>query len=151
LRSCGLPQAGIEVVYTVVESLTGRPRPSLDHKLSASWFPGRLEDSDHAVGPRDDEIILRKTSSGVLTRPTSITCCAISACVSLVVGLLTTMRGYGVRDGATGVLHDLHFRLLQHLHGEGRPTRSSIRRLSRTVTARGHSADCRSAKTTVLG
>ena len=59
---------GIEVVYTVIESLTrdGRDR-SLDHKLSGilvpkgAWEAGVIE----AVAPRPDDIVLPKTSSGV--------------------------------------------------------------------------------------
>jgi len=60
--------AGIEVVYTVIESLTrdGRDR-SLDHKLSGilvpkgAWEAGVIE----AVAPGPDDIVLPKTSSGV--------------------------------------------------------------------------------------
>ncbi|MGE0717668.1 MAG: cysteine hydrolase family protein [Alphaproteobacteria bacterium] len=60
--------AGIEVVYTVIESLTrdGRDR-SLDHKISrihhakGSWEAGIID----AVGPVGDEIVIPKTSSGI--------------------------------------------------------------------------------------
>lgn len=60
--------AGIEVVYTVIESLTrdGRDR-SLDHKISSlhfakgSWGAKVID----AVGPRDDEIVIPKTASGI--------------------------------------------------------------------------------------
>ncbi|EDP65643.1 putative amidase [alpha proteobacterium BAL199] len=61
-------RADIEVVYTVIESLTrdGRDR-SLDHKLSGILVPkgaweGRVID---AVAPTADDIVLPKTSSGV--------------------------------------------------------------------------------------
>lgn len=61
-------RAGIEVVYTVIESLTqdGRDR-SLDHKISrihhpkGSWEAGIIP----AVAPEGDEIVIPKTSSGI--------------------------------------------------------------------------------------
>ena len=60
--------AGVEVVHTIIESLTrgGRDR-SLDHKLSDIHVPrgapeGRIVP---ALGPGEDEIVLPKTSSGV--------------------------------------------------------------------------------------
>ena len=60
--------AGIEVVYTVIESLTrdGRDR-SLDHKISrlhhpkGSWEAKVIAD----VAPVDDEILIPKTASGI--------------------------------------------------------------------------------------
>ena len=61
-------RSGIEVMYTVIQSLTkdGRDR-SLDHKLSGYNVPknspdGRVID---ALAPADDEIVLPKTASGV--------------------------------------------------------------------------------------
>jgi nicotinamidase-related amidase len=60
--------AGVEVVHTIIQSLTrdGRDR-SLDHKLSDINVPrddprGQIVD---ALRPADDEIVLPKTSSGV--------------------------------------------------------------------------------------
>jgi nicotinamidase-related amidase len=61
-------EAGIEMIFTVIESLTrnGRDR-SLDHKISrlhhpkGSWGARVIEQ----VGPMGDEIIIPKTSSGV--------------------------------------------------------------------------------------
>jgi ureidoacrylate peracid hydrolase len=60
--------AGIDVIYTVIESLTrdGRDR-SLDHKISRlhaakGSFEARVID---AVAPVGDEIVIPKTSSGV--------------------------------------------------------------------------------------
>ncbi len=61
-------QAGIEVIYTVIESLTldGRDR-SLDHKISdlhfarGSWGAQVID----AVGRQGDEIIIPKTASGI--------------------------------------------------------------------------------------
>jgi len=98
-------QAGIEVVYTVVESLTrdGRDR-SLDHKLSGILVPkgaweGQMID---AVAPRDDEIVLPKTSSGVFNS-TNIDYVLRNLGVRhlLVVGLLTDQCvDMAVRDGA---------------------------------------------------
>lgn len=59
---------GMEIIYTTIESLTsdGRDR-SVDHKLSGISVPknsplGRVID---AVAPKDDDIWLKKTSSGV--------------------------------------------------------------------------------------
>lgn len=60
--------AGLEVIYTVIESLTadGRDR-SLDHKISRLHFPkGSWEARPiEAVGPQGDEIVIPKTASGV--------------------------------------------------------------------------------------
>ena len=61
-------QAGIEVIYTVIESLTadGRDR-SLDHKVSrlhfakGSWGAKVID----AVGPLTNEIVIPKTASGI--------------------------------------------------------------------------------------
>lgn len=61
-------EAGIEVIYTVIESLTqdGRDR-SLDHKISRLHHPkGSWEaQAIPAVAPQGDEIIIPKTSSGI--------------------------------------------------------------------------------------
>ncbi len=61
-------RGGIEVMYTVIENLTrdGRDR-SLDYKISGLDVPkgswdGKVID---AIAPRDDEIVLPKTSSSV--------------------------------------------------------------------------------------
>ena len=98
-------QAGIEVIYTVIESLTrdGRDR-SLDHKLSGILVPkgaweGRVID---AVAPRDDDIVLPKTSSGVFNS-TNVDYVLRNLGVRhlLVVGLLTDQCvDMAVRDGA---------------------------------------------------
>ena len=60
--------AGIEVIYTVIESLTrdGRDR-SLDHKISRLHFPkGSWEAKVIAdVAPLDNEIMIPKTASGI--------------------------------------------------------------------------------------
>lgn len=61
-------RGGIEIIFTVIESLTqdGRDR-SLDHKISGlhvakgSWEAKIID----AVGPRGDEIIIPKTASGI--------------------------------------------------------------------------------------
>ena len=61
-------QAGIEIIFTVIESLTqdGRDR-SLDHKISNLHFPKGSWEAKviEEVGPRGDEIILPKTASGI--------------------------------------------------------------------------------------
>jgi ureidoacrylate peracid hydrolase len=60
--------AGVEVIFTVIESLTrdGRDR-SLDHKISRLHFPkGSWEAKVIAdVAPLDDEIMIPKTASGI--------------------------------------------------------------------------------------
>ncbi|CAF3001686.1 unnamed protein product [Rotaria sp. Silwood2] len=59
---------GIEIMYTTIESLTrnGRDR-SLDHKLSNIFIPKGSPEADviSAVAPAEDDIWLKKTSSGV--------------------------------------------------------------------------------------
>ena len=59
---------GIEVMYTVIQSLTkdGRDR-SLDHKLSGYNVPKDSPDGKviDALAPAEDEIVLPKTASGV--------------------------------------------------------------------------------------
>jgi ureidoacrylate peracid hydrolase len=60
--------AGIEVMYTVIESLTrdGRDR-SLDYKITGFHVPKGSWDAKvlDAIAPGDDEIVLPKTSSSV--------------------------------------------------------------------------------------
>jgi ureidoacrylate peracid hydrolase len=60
--------AGIEVMYTVIESLTqdGRDR-SLDYKITGFHVPKGSWDAKvlDAIAPADDEIMLPKTSSSV--------------------------------------------------------------------------------------
>jgi biuret amidohydrolase len=60
--------SGVEVLYTIIRSLTqdGRDR-SLDHKLSSIHVPPDAPEGDvvGSLAPRGDEIVLWKTSSGV--------------------------------------------------------------------------------------
>ena len=60
--------ARVEVVYTIIESLTkdGRDR-SLDHKLSNIHLPKGDPDARvvEDIAPEEDDIVLHKTSSGV--------------------------------------------------------------------------------------
>jgi ureidoacrylate peracid hydrolase len=60
--------AGIEVIYTVIENLTrdGRDR-SLDYRISGINVPRGSWDAEvpAIVAPRDDEIVIAKTSSSV--------------------------------------------------------------------------------------
>ncbi|WP_342361485.1 isochorismatase family cysteine hydrolase [Terrarubrum flagellatum] len=98
-------QARIEVVYTVVESLTrdGRDR-SLDYKLSGIFVPkgaweGKVID---AIAPDDDDIVLPKTSSGVFNS-TNIDYVLRNLGVQhlMIVGLLTDQCvDMAVRDAA---------------------------------------------------
>ncbi len=97
--------AGIEVIYTVVESLTrdGRDR-SLDHKLSGIFVPKGSWEAKviDAVAPRDDDIVLPKTSSGVFNS-TNIDYVLRNLGIRhlIVVGLLTDQCvDMAVRDGA---------------------------------------------------
>jgi biuret amidohydrolase len=61
-------KAGIEVIFTTIESLTqdGRDR-SLDHKISRLHFPKGSHDAKviAEVGPVGDEIHIPKTASGI--------------------------------------------------------------------------------------
>ncbi|MGD9742971.1 MAG: isochorismatase family cysteine hydrolase, partial [Dongiaceae bacterium] len=61
-------RGGIEVIYTVIESLTadGRDR-SLDHKLSDMHVPrgSRLGKVVEEIAPAGDEMVIPKTASGV--------------------------------------------------------------------------------------
>jgi ureidoacrylate peracid hydrolase len=61
-------EAGIEVIYTVIESLTrdGRDR-SLDHKISRLHFPRGSWEAQVIpdVAPEGDEILIPKTASGI--------------------------------------------------------------------------------------
>jgi len=61
-------EVGGEVLHTIIESLTadGRDR-SLDHKLSDMHLPKGSPDAQviDALAPRENEIVLPKTSSGV--------------------------------------------------------------------------------------
>lgn len=97
--------AGVEVLYTCIESLTadGRDR-SLDHKLSGIHVPrgdpgGRVIDE---IAPAGDEIVLAKSSSGVFNS-TSIDYVLRNLGVRflVVVGAMTDQCvDMAVRDGA---------------------------------------------------
>ncbi len=60
--------ARLEVIYTVIEDLTadGRDR-SLDYKISGMGFPRASDEAQviPALAPKDDELVLPKTSSSV--------------------------------------------------------------------------------------
>jgi ureidoacrylate peracid hydrolase len=66
----GARNAGIEVMYTLIRSLTkdGRDR-SLDYKITGFNVPPGSWDGDviEALKPLDDEIVIPKTSSDVFT------------------------------------------------------------------------------------
>ncbi|MEM7467233.1 MAG: isochorismatase family cysteine hydrolase [Pseudomonadota bacterium] len=96
---------GAEVIYTVIESLTadGRDR-SLDHKLSDVHVPkgSVLGEVIEDVAPINDEIVLKKTSSGVFNS-TNLDYVLRNLGVEnlIVVGLLTDQCvDMAVRDGA---------------------------------------------------
>jgi ureidoacrylate peracid hydrolase len=61
-------QAGVEVMYTVIESLTQDGRDmGLDYKISGLFCPRGSHDARviDAITPRGDEIVIPKTSSSV--------------------------------------------------------------------------------------
>jgi ureidoacrylate peracid hydrolase len=61
-------QAGIEVMYTVIEALTRNGRDlSLDYKISGLFVPRGSSDAQvlGAIAPAEDEIVLSKSSSSV--------------------------------------------------------------------------------------
>ena len=101
---------GVEIIYTTIESLTkdGRDR-SLDHKLSnifvrkGSW-EGRVID---VVAPDEDDIYLKKTSSGVFNSTNIDYLLRNLGCQFLViVGFLTDQCvDMAVRDGADKGYH----------------------------------------------
>lgn len=60
--------SGIEVIYTVIESLTLDGREiSLDHKISGLFFPKGSWEAQviSDVAPLENEIVIPKTSSGI--------------------------------------------------------------------------------------
>ena len=96
---------GVEIVYTMIESLTkcGRDR-SLDHKLSGIHVPKGSPDADMMPGiePDDDDIVLPKTSSGVFNS-TNINYVLRNLGIKnvIVVGFITDQCvDMAVRDGA---------------------------------------------------
>ena len=61
-------RAGLTVVHTIIRSLTSKGSDrSLDHKLSGIHVPPSAPEGDviAPLAPREDEIVLSKTSSGV--------------------------------------------------------------------------------------
>jgi ureidoacrylate peracid hydrolase len=61
-------ESGIEVMYTVIESLTQDGRDlSLDYKISRLFCPKGSRDAQviNAIAPKGDEIVIPKTSSSV--------------------------------------------------------------------------------------
>lgn len=96
---------GVEVMYTVIQSLTrdGRDR-SLDYKLSGfHYLPGSWEAQVlEAVRPEEDEIVLPKTSSGVFNSTTIDYVLRNLGVETLVVtGFLTDQCvDHAVKDGA---------------------------------------------------
>ncbi|MGH7066865.1 MAG: isochorismatase family cysteine hydrolase [Acetobacteraceae bacterium] len=61
-------EAGVEVMYTVIESLTRDGRDlSLDYKISRLFCPKGSRDAEvvDEIAPADDEIVIPKTSSSV--------------------------------------------------------------------------------------
>lgn len=96
---------GVEIVYTMIESLTkcGRDR-SLDHKLSGIHVPKGSPDAHMIPGiePDEDDVVLPKTSSGVFNS-TNIDYVLRNLGIKnvIVVGFITDQCvDMAVRDGA---------------------------------------------------
>lgn len=103
LRSARL--AAVEIVYTVIEALTrdGRDR-SLDHKLSDILIPkgSELAGVIPDVAPGEDDIVFRKSSSGVFNS-TSIDYVLRNLCIEtlIICGFLTDQCvDMAIRDAA---------------------------------------------------
>lgn len=101
----GARAKGVEIVYTVIESLTrdGRDR-SLDHKLSNIHIPrgSHLAKVIDLIAPHEDDIVLPKTSSGIFNS-TNVDYVLRNLGVEnlIVVGFLTDQCvDMAVRDGA---------------------------------------------------
>ena len=101
----GCRPMGVEIVYTMIESLTkgGRDR-SLDHKLSGIHVPKGSPDAGMMPGiePEEDDIVLPKTSSGVFNS-TNIDYVLRNLGIKnvIVVGFITDQCvDMAVRDGA---------------------------------------------------
>ena len=98
-------RAGVEIVYTVIESLTadGRDR-SLDYKLTGFHFPPGSEEARMVddLAPAADEIVLPKTSSSVFNSTTlDYVLRNMGRQAVLVGGFLTDQCvDHAVRDGA---------------------------------------------------
>jgi len=96
---------GVEVVYTVIESLTknGRDR-SLDHKMSDIHVPkgSPLAKMIPGIEPEEDDIVLPKTSSGVFNSTNAAYVLRNLGIENvIVVGFLTDQCvDMAVRDGA---------------------------------------------------
>lgn len=101
----GAREKGVEILYTVIESLTkdGRDR-SLDHKMSNIHVPrgSHLAKVIDCVAPHEDDIIIPKTSSGIFNS-TNVDYILRNLGVEnvIVVGFLTDQCvDMAVRDGA---------------------------------------------------
>ena len=98
-------RAGIEVIHTIVRSLTqdGRDR-SLDHKLTPIHLPPDAPEAlpVAALAPLNDEILLPKTSSGVFNSTNlNYLLRNLSVRYLIVAGILTDQCvDMAVRDGA---------------------------------------------------
>jgi ureidoacrylate peracid hydrolase len=142
---------GIEVIYTVIESLTadGRDR-SLDYKITGFQVPKGSWDAQviAALAPQGDEMVFPKTSSSVFistnlhyvlgnlgVRYLMIAGCLTDQCVSSAVrdacdlGYLVTL----VTDGCTTHSHDRHLSAIEHIRGycRQRTTAELLAELSR--------------------
>jgi nicotinamidase-related amidase len=135
--------AGIEVIYTVIRSLTrdGRDR-SLDHKLSGYHVPPGTPEGEviAALAPAADEIVLPKTASGVFDA-TNIDYLLRNMGISRLglVGVYTNQciesaarvaadRGYHatvVEDACAGTTPEAHAHSIDVLGGYGRVVASA--------------------------
>jgi len=126
---------GVEVIFTVIESLTrdGRDR-SLDYKITGFNVPRGSRDAQvlEEIAPAEDEIVLPKTSSSVFistnldyllrnlgTRHLMVTGCLTDQCVESAVrdacdlGYLVTL----VTDGCASMSLERHENSLRTIEG----------------------------------
>jgi nicotinamidase-related amidase len=138
-------RSGIEVVYTVIQSLTkdGRDR-SLDYKISGFHFrPGsRGAHVLDEIAPRDDELVLCKTSSSLFNSTNfAYLMRNMGKDTLIVVGIQTDQCvDHTVRDGA-----DLGFQMICVI--DASTTDSQEGHLNALASFRGY---CRQATTVEL-
>lgn len=142
---CAARRSRIEVVYTVIQSLTkdGRDR-SLDYKISGFHFQPGSEGAHvlDEIAPRDDELVLCKTSSSLFNSTNfAYLMRNMGKDTLVIVGVQTDQCvDHTVRDGA-----DLGFRMI--CVTDASTTDSQERHLNALAGFRGY---CRQATTVEL-
>jgi nicotinamidase-related amidase len=150
--------AGVEVMYCVIEALTadGRDR-SLDHKLS-NWLVPKNAPGGRVLGalaPESDEIVLKKTASGVFNSTNidyllrnlgveRLGICGVytSQCVESAVrdaadrGFLVTL----IEDACAAAAPEAHAATLAVMAGYARIATTAV--IAAELAAAGETADC---------